>query len=64
MRGTFLAGRRKPRLQGNVDVYNILNARTILNEQTRYSVGSTNQWGNAIQIMGGRLVKFSAQFNF
>ena len=52
------------RLQGNVDIYNILNASTILNEQTRYSVGPTNQWGNAIQIMGGRLVKFSAQLNF
>ena len=37
--------------------------RTILNEQTRYS-NTNNQFMNAIQIMGGRLLKFSAQLDF
>src|SRR5262245_15124263 len=53
----------KSRLQGNVDLYNIFNASTILNEQTRYS-NTNNQFMNAIQIMGGRLAKFSAQLTF
>ncbi len=51
------------RLQGNFDIYNVLNASTILNEQATYRVAS-NQWRNPIQIMGGRLFKFSAQLNF
>jgi hypothetical protein len=42
---------------------NILNNSTILNENTRYST-TNNQWMNAIQIMGGRLLKFSAQLIF
>ena len=58
---TFEFGRA--RLQGNMDIYNVLNASTVLNEQTRYSL-QNNQWGNAIQIMGGRLVKFGAQLTF
>jgi hypothetical protein len=51
------------RLQGNFDVYNLLNAATVLNEQAAYS-RTNNQWGNAIQVMGGRLFKFSAQLTF
>jgi hypothetical protein len=57
----FKLGRTK--LRGNLDVYNVLNASTVLNEQTRHSL-QNNQWRNAIQIMGGRLVKFSAQLTF
>jgi hypothetical protein len=53
----------KTKVQGNFDVYNMFNGSTILNEQTRYSL-QNNQWGNAIQIMGGRLIKFSAQLSF
>ena len=45
-------GSRK--LQGNFDIYNILNASTVQNEQAAYS-NTNNQWRNAIQIMGGRL---------
>jgi hypothetical protein len=56
-----LGGNRK--LQGNFDIYNILNASTVQNEQATYS-NTNNQWRNAIQIMGGRLVKFSAQLTF
>jgi hypothetical protein len=51
------------RLQGNFDVYNILNAATVQNEQAAYRVAN-NQWRNAIQVMGGRLIKFSAQLTF
>ena len=41
----------------------MLNASTVLNEQAAYSVAN-NQWRNAIQFMGGRLIKFSAQLTF
>ena len=51
------------KLQGNFDIYNILNASTVQNEQSVYS-NTNNQWRNAIQIMGGRLIKFSAQLTF
>ena len=54
---------RSRKLQGNFDIYNILNASTIQNEQVGYST-TNNPWRNAIQIMGGRLVKFSAQLTF
>jgi len=54
---------QKARLQGNFDFYNVFNGSTILNEQTRYS-NTNNQFMNAIQIMGGRLAKFSAQLSF
>ena len=53
----------RARVQGNFDIYNILNGSTILNENTRYST-TNNQWMNAVQIMGGRLLKFSAQLTF
>jgi len=51
------------KVQANVDVFNIFNNNTVLNEQTRYSL-QNNQWRNPIQIMGGRLVKFGAQYTF
>src|SRR5262245_22748945 len=51
------------KVQANFDVYNIFNNNTVLNEQTRYQV-QNNPWRNVIQIMGGRLVKLGAQFNF
>src|SRR5438067_2002753 len=54
---------RNAKLQGNFDLFNIFNGSTILNEQTRYS-NTNNQFMNAIQIMGGRLLKFSAQLTF
>jgi hypothetical protein len=55
---------RSRRLQGNFDIYNILNASTTQNEQATYRPGPANQWRNPIQIMGGRLIKFSAQLTF
>ena len=56
-----LMGRSK--VQGNFDLYNIFNGSTVLNENTRYSL-TNNQWRNVVQIMGGRLLKFSAQLTF
>jgi hypothetical protein len=53
----------RARLQGNFDIYNIFNGSTVLNENTRYSLAN-NQWRNVVQIMGGRLLKFSAQLTF
>jgi len=53
----------KARVQGNFDVYNIFNNSTVLNENTRYQTVN-NAWRNVIQIMGGRLVKFSANLTF
>jgi hypothetical protein len=58
---TFTMGKSK--LRGNFDVYNTFNASTVLNENTRYTT-QDNKWLNAIQIMGGRLFKFSAQLTF
>jgi hypothetical protein len=50
-------------VRANFDVYNTFNASTILNEQTRYS-NTNNTWLNAVQVMGGRVFKFSAQLEF
>jgi hypothetical protein len=50
----------KTQVTGNFDVYNVLNAATVLNQNTRY--GPT--WQAPIQVMGGRLLKFSFQTNF
>ena len=61
-RNFSLGGKQK--LQGNFDIYNILNASTAQNEQATFRPGPANQWRNPIQIMGGRLIKFSAQLTF
>lgn len=50
----------RTRLQGAVDVYNLTNASNVLNMTTRYGPA----WLNAIQIMGGRLMKVSLQLDF
>jgi hypothetical protein len=50
----------RTRLQGSVDVYNLTNASNVLNMTTRYGPA----WLNAIQIMGGRLMKVSLQLDF
>jgi hypothetical protein len=48
------------RFQGMFDVYNLLNASTILSEVSTY--GPT--WKRPTEILAGRLVKFSFQFDF
>jgi hypothetical protein len=48
------------RVQGMFDVYNILNASTILSEITTYGPN----WLRPTAILGGRLFKFGAQLDF
>ncbi len=48
------------RLRGNFDIYNIFNANAVVNMTRVY--GPT--WLDAIQVMGGRLVKVGAQIDF
>ena len=53
----------KTRTQGSFDLYNLFNASNILNEYTRYTApGGT--FMSPISIMGGRLMKFTVQFDF
>jgi hypothetical protein len=55
---TFVAG--KARLRANLDLYNALNASSVLNQTTRYGP----QWMNVVQVMGGRMLKFGGEFQF
>ncbi len=48
------------RLRGNLDLHNIFNASDVLSLNTRYG----DVWQNPIAILGGRLLKLSAQFDF
>jgi len=48
------------RLQGNFDIYNVFNANDVLSMQSRYGPA----WLNAVQVLGGRLLKVSAQIDF
>ena len=52
MSRTFVAG--KARFRANLDLYNALNASSVLNQTTRYGP----QWMNVVQVMGGRMLKF------
>ena len=47
-------------LRGNFDIYNLLNGASILSMNAGYG---TN-WLVPYEIMGGRLLKFSAQIEF
>jgi hypothetical protein len=55
---TFKSGRS--RIQGMFDVYNVLNASTILSINTRYG----NDWLKPLQILDARLFKLGVQVNF
>jgi hypothetical protein len=55
------------RVQANVDVYNLANASTatfIRNTYTAPNAVTTTPWQQPTQVMDGRFVKFSAQFDF
>jgi hypothetical protein len=54
----------RARLQGNLDLYNILNMSTVLGVQNTYTVGATNRWLQPTQILDARMLKVSAQFDF
>jgi hypothetical protein len=47
-------------LRGNFDIYNVFNGSSILSENAGYG----SQWLTPYEIMGGRLFKFSSQFEF
>jgi carboxypeptidase family protein len=52
------------RIRGNGDLYNLLNAGDVLNVNTRYAGNTGGQWLQPVQILGGRMFKFSAQLDF
>jgi hypothetical protein len=47
-------------VRGNFDIYNMLNGAAILSENAGYGL----QWLVPYETLGGRLFKFSAQFEF
>ena len=51
------------RLRGDVDIYNLLNASSVLNMNTTYSPPG-GVWKDVTQILGGRLVRLGMQFEF
>jgi hypothetical protein len=55
----FSTGGRS-RLRANVDIYNVLNAATILAINTTYGPA----WRNVTQILNGRLLRVGAQWDF
>lgn len=54
----FRAGRS--RLRANVDIYNVLNAASVLAMNNTYGP----QWRNVTQILNGRLLRVGAQYDF
>jgi hypothetical protein len=50
----------KARVRGNFDIYNLLNASSILSENLGYGP----QWMRPVQILGGRVFKFGGQLDF
>jgi hypothetical protein len=47
-------------LKPNLDVYNLLNASNVINENVTYGPA----WRDAVQILSGRLLRIGAQFDF
>ena len=55
------------RIQANLDIYNVANASTatfLRNTYTAPGAVTTTPWQQPTQVMDGRFVKFSAQFDF
>ena len=53
------------RVQGFADIFNVLNAGTVLSvNQTYGAVAATNAWFTPTTIMQGRYVRFGLQMNF
>jgi hypothetical protein len=53
------------RVQGFADVFNLLNAGTVLSvNQTYGAIPATNQWFTPLTIMDGRYARFGMQLNF
>jgi hypothetical protein len=60
LRGTKIFRFGTTRLQANVDAYNLFNTNTPVTLFGTYNA----RWGQPTQVLDGRLVKFSAQFDF
>jgi hypothetical protein len=60
LRFTRLFKLERVTLRGNFDIYNVFNGSSILSENAGYGVN----WLTPYEIMGGRLFKFSTQFEF
>jgi hypothetical protein len=54
----------RARIRANADFYNLFNAGDVLNMTTRHAGATGGQWLQPIQILGGRMFKFSMQFDF
>jgi hypothetical protein len=52
------------RLQANVDLYNTMNASTVLGLNNTFSTAGQNNWQQPTQILDARLLKISAQVDF
>jgi hypothetical protein len=48
------------RVQGMFDIYNLMNASPVLKENNAYG----QSWRTPSAVLGGRLIKFGAQFDF
>jgi hypothetical protein len=60
LRGTKIIRLGSTRIQANVDAYNLFNVNTPVTLFGTYNA----RWGQPTQVLDGRLVKFSAQFDF
>ena len=60
LRGTKLFRVGASRIQLNVDAYNLFNSNTPVTLFGTYNA----RWGQPTQVLDGRLIKFSAQFDF
>ena len=55
------------RIKANLDIYNLMNASTatfLRNTYTAPGAVTTTPWQQPTQVMDGRFLKFSAQFDF
>jgi hypothetical protein len=54
------------RIQGNFDIYNLLNLSTVTGTNNTYQASQPNggTWLQPTQVLDARLLKFSAQFDF
>jgi hypothetical protein len=53
------------KIQGFADVFNLLNAGTVLSiNQTYSAVASSNAWFTPLTIMDGRYARFGMQMSF
>ena len=52
------------KIQGFADVFNVLNAGTVLTVNQAYAAAGANSWLSPLTIMDGRYVRFGLQMNF